>query len=50
MGFIRADRRCRNAFDRWFNVVFGGIDYDKQLKRMRERDGAGDVPTSYEKR
>ena len=34
----------RNAFDKWFNVIFGGINYDKELKKRRE-SAAMDSPT-----
>lgn len=27
----------KNAFDKWFNVIFGGINYDKDLARMQAR-------------
>ncbi|KAF2725224.1 amino acid transporter [Polychaeton citri CBS 116435] len=35
----------KNAFDKWFNIIFGGVDYDKVLKdraAMQERMGSTD--------
>jgi hypothetical protein len=37
----------RNAFDKWFNIIFGGINYDKQLKQMQEREAAANLQTEY---
>ncbi|KAK5169525.1 general amino acid permease agp2 [Saxophila tyrrhenica] len=34
----------KNAFDKWFNIIFGGVNYDKDLKRMREE---GRLPEGY---
>ncbi|KAK3686502.1 general amino acid permease agp2 [Vermiconidia calcicola] len=37
----------KNAVDKWFNIIFGGINYDKQLKEMRERGEHPDQRQGY---
>ena len=43
-------RKTRNVADKWFNIIFGGVNYDKELKRMEERDAAAGMSNDYEKK